>query len=128
MENITWFYVDGGKFDNVQNKPGVYLITVTCIGEKPNDYVIYSGQSVDMHKRCLDHWASSEPNKELADAIKKYNSIIKVYYVYVDEKNLDGCERYLFNCFSPQLQERKPDVDPIEIKLPPEVRKGKVNL
>ena len=40
---------------------------------------------------------------------------------------MDGHEKYLFDRFEPQLQERAPDVEPIEIELPNKVVKGKLN-
>ena len=129
MKKVKWYYATESQFNNIPENAGVYLITITCGGgDKKEDFVIYSGQSTNIAKRCKEHWSDSESNDDLKNIIKKYNNLLKVYYCFVETSELDGCEKFLFEHYLPQLQQRKPDAELIEISLPPEPKIGNVNF
>lgn len=122
---LNWIHVDESKLDTLPESSAVYLVVVDTINN--NYLVIYSGQAENIKERAKQHWSESEPNKKLKNIIKKFRASVSLFY-YQDEKTLlDGHERYLFNRFEPQLQENAPDVEPIEINLPDNVIKGKLN-
>lgn len=122
---LNWVHTEGNKFDSLPELPAVYLIVVITIN---NQYlVLYTGQTINIKDRAKQHWSESESNKGLKTIIKRYIGSVSLFY-YLDNKSLlDGHERYLFDCFDPQLQEKAPNVEPIEMKLPNNIVKGKLN-
>lgn len=127
MKILVWANKKELGFDEIPEKQGVYLIACDCKNGK--SYVVYTGQTDNLRRRTKEHWSDNEPNKELKDAIAKYKSAFKVVYAEVDNINdLDGIEKYLFNYYQPQLTDRAPDFEPIEVVLPNSVEKGKVNF
>lgn len=126
MYNLEWQKIDKSNFETVPKKSGVYIITCKCVSGE--EHVIYSGQSDNLCRRLKEHWNDSEENEELKRAIKNYPSAIEAYYSLVPLVNLDCLERYLFDTFLPQLQERAPEVSASSCTLPKNVSKGRVNF
>ena len=122
---LTWLKKKPSEFDSIPEKTGVYLITCTCTDKA--DWVVYSGQSIDLRARTKQHWSDSELNVDLKKAIKNYPGAFAIYYAESNEDDVDGIERYLFNTYSPQFSDKAPDVEPKAVTLP-NVKKGKVNF
>ena len=122
---LNWIHVEERKLDTLPESSAIYLIVAITINN--NYLVLYTGQTDSIKDRTKQHWSESEPNKELKNIIKKYRNSISLFYHLDDKSLLNGHERYLFDHFEPQLQERAPDVEPIEIELPNNVVKGKLN-
>lgn len=122
---LNWIHVEERKFDTLPEAPAIYLIVVDTINN--NYLVIYSGQTENIRDRAKQHWSESEQNKKLKNIIKKYRTSVSLFYYQDDKSLMDGHEKYLFDRFEPQLQEKAPDVETIEIELPNNVVKGKLN-
>ena len=122
---LNWIHINEGQFDTLHEAPAVYLIVVITINNKY--LVLYTGQTENIKDRTKQHWSESERNKKLKNIIKKYRTSVSLFYYQDDKTLLDSHERYLFNRFEPQLQEKAPVVEPVEIDLPDNVIKGKLN-
>lgn len=125
MNDLSWVEVTYHNFSSIPEKPGVYLIVTKCTDNKKR--VIYSGQSTNLYDRIPDHWCDSEANKQLKDAIQNHTSAINVFYAVTSMSILDETEKYLFDHFKPQFQDRAPEVEPVSCSLP-DLAKGKVNF
>ena len=105
---INWYKISQKKIDLLENKSGVYIISVLL---RSGDFaVIYVGQSIDLKTRMKQHFSASESNEEL----KKYlsnNYTFKISYGYLDSKLLDGVEKYLIFKYSPQFNDKEGNGD-----------------
>ncbi len=125
---MQWQKVTEKDFDTIPDKPGVYIIVVSC--KNGRRIAVYTGQSKadGLRGRIPDHWYSSETNTPLRRAIAKYKAAFCVYYMTLPAAHVDGAERYIFDCYEPQFTERAPNVPAIRLELPPGVTKGHVNF
>ena len=127
MKIVMWNNKKEVEFDSIPEKQGIYLIACQCSNGK--NIVVYVGQSNDLRRRAKEHWSDNEQNKDLKNAIKKYKNAFTYFYAVLDSaRDLDGCEKYLFDCYEPQFTDRTPEAEPIEIALTNSVSKGRVNF
>lgn len=121
---VFWAKATESDFDDLPEESAVYVITVhTTAG---TNVVIYTGQTDNIQRRSKEHWSKNEPNEKLKNIIAKYPSAMALFYAKVHGNSLDGHERFLFNHFEPQVQEKAPDVEPKELSLTNSFTKGKI--
>lgn len=125
-EKLYWMIVYNNDFNSVPEKPGVYMITCKC--ENGKEIVVYSGQSTNLCRRLKEHWSDNEVNLELRKAIKRYSYSLCVYYAVTSQYVLDGIEKYLFDLYKPQFQDRAPDTEAISCNFPLNIHRGTVNF
>ena len=128
MENtnsLSWIRVEEKDFDSLPEESAVYLIVVDTINN--NYLVIYTGATINIKDRAKQHWLESEPNKELKNLIKNYRSAVSLLYALDAKDIIENHERFLFERFEPQLKHKTNSAEPIEINIPDNVVKGKLN-
>ena len=127
MKELNWSMKREFDFDNIPKRQGVYVISCNCNNGK--SVVVYVGQTNDLKRRAKEHWSDNEQNTGLKNAIEKYKQAFCFCYAPINlSKDLDGCEKYLFNYYQPQFTDKSPDAEPIELALSNLVSKGKVNF
>ena len=103
MITLNWFKASPSSLNLLDNKSGLYVISVLL---KNGEYAaVYVGQSVRLKDRVAEHFSENETNDELKDLLKrKYD--FKISYAYLDEKDLDGAEKYLIGNLRPPLNKQ----------------------
>jgi len=99
----------------VPTTAGVYLLWVKLKSEKWRCY--YVGQSKDLDERLLAHLSPSEPNECIKDNVDNYASGFE-YARVGKQKDRDGIEKFLYDHYSPECNEKDPGGTPIPVNLP----------
>jgi len=118
---ITWSgfftpYNERKVRDNVPYEAGVYLLWVK-LKEGKNWRCFYVGQAKDLEARLLEHLSEDEENECLSNKVNR--KVCGFEYAEVgDQDNRDGIERYLYDQYKTECNEREPETDPIPVNLP----------
>lgn len=120
---LNWFCAKGGKFNNVTEKAGVYIIST--LQDSDNKYEVkYVGRTKNLKHRANEHWSDSQSNEKLKKHIDK-GYTMKFNYAKVDrQSDREGIELYLYKLYKPIFNQDTPDATK-EIRVnTPNVRKA----
>ena len=117
--NIEWSSFSKLTEDNILSEvptsAGIYLLWIQLINEEWDCY--YVGQSKNLEQRLLSHMSDDEPNECMKNNV--HNHISGCEYAEVGRQDdRDGIEKYLYEQYSPECNERDPGGTPIQVNLP----------
>ena len=123
MKILQWKKTDPPKFDNVPEKPGIYIISTRQ--EVDGQYEVkYIGQTDNLRSRANEHWSKKETNTELkAHLAEEY--AMKFNYAEVALKpDREGMLLYMHQVYDPPFNPKAPLGEKVvKCTLPESVRK-----
>ncbi len=117
---VTWsaafpFQEEQNVKDNAPADKGIYLLLVQLINDKWR--CIYVGQSTNIQSRLLEHLSNDENNKNFKGQSSKYICGFK-YCLVEQQEARNGIEKFLYNYFKPEYNDKDPGNTPIQVNLP----------
>ncbi len=116
-KNLAWStvhpYTEPDVLAYAPTSGGIYLL---CTKRQDGDWVpFYVGKSDNLEKRLKDHLNPDEPNA----CIKRKVANSGYIYARVDSQtDRDGIEKYLYDIYDPDCNEKDPGGKPIPVNLP----------
>ncbi len=99
----------------VPNAAGVYLLWVKL--KNGNWRCFYAGQTDDLKRRLLEHLNNNETNKCIKNKVTNYIYGFE-YAKVVKQTERDGIEKFLYDHYKPECNDKDPGSEPIEVNLP----------
>jgi len=116
---ITWSSFQNLTEENVRKlvprDAGVYLLWVKLKNGKWRCY--YAGQADDLEHRLLEHLSNEEKNLCIKTNVRDHISGYE-YAKVAKQSDRDGIEKFLFDHYRPECNEKDPGGKPIEVNLP----------
>jgi predicted GIY-YIG superfamily endonuclease len=118
--NVTWSsfhtpYTESKVKQYVPREAGVYLLWVKL--KSGNWRCFYAGQAKNLEKRLLEHLSDEEKNSCLKKNVSKY--VCGFEYAKVSKQSdRDGIEKYLYDCYPCECNDKDPGGEPIKVNLP----------
>jgi hypothetical protein len=116
---ITWSSFKKLTEENVRKDvprdAGLYLLWVKLKNGKWRCY--YAGQADDLERRLLEHLSDEEKNRCIKTNVRDYISGYQ-YAKVAKQSDRDGIEKFLYDHYKPECNEKDPGGEPIEVSLP----------
>jgi predicted GIY-YIG superfamily endonuclease len=116
---ITWSSFQNLTEENVKKyvprDAGVYLLWVKLKNGKWRCY--YAGQADDLERRLLEHLSDEEKNSCIKAKVRDHISGYE-YAKVAKQSDRDGIEKFLYDHYKPECNEKDPGGEPIEVNLP----------
>lgn len=98
MYSLNWLKITDKVFDKIENKPGLYIISVLL--KNGAYYAMFVGKSEHLQENVKRHFSDKENDQGLKDFLSK-DLDIKVSYCYCDTDKLEGIKEYLIGILNP---------------------------
>lgn len=118
--NVSWSTLRDFNSENarryVPTSAGVYLLWMKL---KNGDWrCYYVGQATNLEERLLAHLSTSETNACIKNHVDQHVNA----YCYASvgkQSDRDGIEKYLYDTYKPECNQKDPGGTPIPVNLPP---------
>lgn len=108
-------YTAAGVRASVPRTAGVYLLWVKLQNGRWRCF--YAGQADNLERRLLDHLSASEANQCIKAHVSKYTCGFE-YAEVPQQAHRDGVEKYLYDHYKPECNDRDPGGVAIQVNLP----------
>ena len=99
----------------VPPSPGVYVLWVKL--QSGNLRCYYVGQAVDLRTRLLEHLSQGEMNQCIKTHVHKHICSFQ-FALVTRQADRDGIEKYLYDYYKPECNQKDPGGTPIPVNLP----------
>lgn len=115
--NLQWVVCDDGHWCPLLR------LNLNSVGEPSEGvYIIWwaSGEDSDVVRVGQGVFRERFPDHRRDQKILEYQTFGPLYvtWAYVEKRYRDGVERFLYDWLKPEVGERAPDADPIQVSLP----------